>query len=131
MTADRDRPISPHLQVYRLPLNAVTSITHRLTGLLLALGAVIVVAFLVAAADGSQSYRIAYDLAASGIGRLILAAFTLALYYHLCAGVRHLFWDAGYGFDLDAARKGSWLVIAGAIVLTVVTWLLAFAVNGA
>lgn len=131
MTADRDRPLSPHLQVYRLPLNAITSITHRLTGLLLALGAVIVVAFLIAAADGSRSYQVAYDLAASWVGRIVLVAFTLALYYHLCAGVRHLVWDAGYGFGLDAARRGSWLVIAGAIVLTVATWALAFAVNGA
>lgn len=131
MTADRDRPLSPHLQVYRLPLNAITSITHRLTGLVLALGAVVVVAFLVAAADGSQTYRIAYDLAASWAGRIVLVVFTLALYYHLCAGVRHLVWDAGHGFSLAAARRGSWLVIAGAVVLTAATWALAFAVNGA
>lgn len=130
MAADRDRPLSPHLQIYRLPLNAITSIIHRITGILLALGAVVVVAMLIAAADGSQAYRVAYDLAASWPGRVVLLGFTLALYYHLCAGVRHLFWDAGYGFSLEAARRGSWLVIAGAVVLTAVTWVLAYTVGG-
>ncbi|MDZ7748956.1 MAG: succinate dehydrogenase, cytochrome b556 subunit [Halofilum sp. (in: g-proteobacteria)] len=130
MAADRDRPLSPHLQVYRLPLNAITSITHRITGIALALGAVLLVAMLVAAADGSQAYRVAYDLAASWAGRVILLAFTLALYYHLCAGVRHLFWDAGYGYGLDAARRGSWAIIVAAIALTVSTWALALTVNG-
>ena len=130
MAADRDRPMSPHLQVYRLPLTAVTSITHRITGVALSLGAVLVVGMLMAAADGSRSYRVAYDLAASWLGQLILFGFTLALYYHLCAGLRHLVWDAGRGYDLESARLGSWIVIGAAVALTIVTWIVAFAVNG-
>lgn len=130
MAAERDRPLSPHLQIYKLPLNAVLSITHRLTGLVLALGAVGVVLMLVAAASGSQVYQVFYSAAAHWLGQLILIGFTLALYYHLCAGVRHLFWDAGYGYELRTAFIGSWLVMIGAVVLTVITWALAWTATG-
>lgn len=131
MAADRDRPLSPHLQIYRLPLNAVLSITHRLTGLLLALGAVGVVTMLVAAASGSQVFQSFHAAATHWLGQIVLVGFTLALYYHLCAGIRHLVWDAGYGYELQTATRTSWAVIVGAIVLTVLTWLLAYSVNGA
>lgn len=130
MTTQRNRPMSPHLQVYRLPLNAITSITHRLTGIILSLGAVLLVLMLVAAADGSQTYQAAYAFVASWFGQLVLFLFTLALYYHLCAGVRHLVWDAGYGYDLESARRGSWVVIGTAIGLTLITWILAIATTG-
>jgi len=130
LTAERNRPLSPHLQVYRLPLNAITSITHRLTGLLLAFGLVGVVVLLVTAAAGSQAYAVAYDVLATWPAQLLLVLFTLALYYHLCAGVRHLFWDAGVGFSLRAARTGSWALIGAAIVLTVLTWALVYAGSG-
>ncbi len=130
MTSDRQRPLSPHLQIYRLPLNAITSITHRISGIVLALGVVLVVAYLIAAAAGSQTYGLAYDGAASWVGQIVLVGFTLALYYHLCAGVRHLVWDAGWGFSLRAARLGSWVIIAVSVVLTAATWLLAYSVGG-
>lgn len=129
MAVDRDRPLSPHLQIYRLPLNAVLSITHRITGVLLSLGMLLLVAMLVAAAAGSQPYQAVYAVVAHWSGQIILFGFTLALYYHLCAGVRHLVWDAGYGYELDAARKGSWAVLAGAAVLTVATWVIALVVG--
>ncbi len=130
MAAERDRPLSPHLQIYKLPLNGILSITHRLTGLVLALGALGVVAMLVAAASGSQVYQVFYAAVAHWLGQLLLIAFTLALYYHLCAGVRHLFWDAGYGYELRTAFIGSWLVMIGAVVLTVITWALAWVATG-
>lgn len=130
MAANRDRPLSPHLQIYKLPLNAVLSITHRLTGLLLALGGLGVVAMLIAAAGGSQVYQVFYVAAAHWLGQVVLIAFTLALYYHLCAGIRHLFWDAGYGYELHTANVGSWLVMIGAVILTVLTWALAWAATG-
>lgn len=130
MAAERDRPLSPHLQIYKLPLNALLSITHRLTGLLLALGAVGVVVMLVAAASGSQVYQAFHAVALHWLGQVVLVGFTLALYYHLCAGIRHLVWDAGYGYDLRAARIGSWLVMLGAIVLTLLTWVLAHVAGG-
>jgi succinate dehydrogenase / fumarate reductase, cytochrome b subunit len=128
MPADRERPLSPHLQIYRLPLNAVLSISHRLTGIVLALGAALVVFMLMAAAAGSEAYRSAHAIASHWTGLIVLFLFTLALFYHLCAGIRHLVWDAGYGYSLDAARRGSLAVLAGAAALTVLTWLLALSI---
>lgn len=130
MAAERDRPLSPHLQVYKLPLNGLLSISHRLTGLVLALGALGVVVMLVTAASGSQAYQSFHAASYHWLGQVVLVAFTLALYYHLCAGVRHLFWDAGYGYDLKSAQLGSWLVMIGAVVLTVLTWLVAISASG-
>jgi len=128
MAAPRERPLSPHLQIYRLPLNAILSITHRLTGLILALGAVLLVAMLMAAAAGSSTYQSLHAVVGHWSGQIVLFLFTLALYYHLCAGVRHLVWDAGYGYSLPAARRGSHAILAGAAVLTVLTWLIALTV---
>lgn len=130
MVRDRERPLSPHLQIYRLPLNAILSITHRLTGLALAFGAVLLVGLLIAAAAGSRAYYVFYPLVSHWLGQLVLLAFTLALYYHMCAGVRHLFWDAGHGYELATARRSAWAVIAVAVVLTALTWGVALAVNG-
>lgn len=125
MAADRDRPLSPHLQIYRLPLNAITSITHRITGVLLCLGAVLLVIMLITLASGSQAWGVIQPWISGPVGWVILFGFTLVLYYHLCAGVRHLFWDAGYGYELQTARRASWWVIAGAAVLTLLTWAIA------
>lgn len=130
MAADRDRPLSPHLQVYKLPLNALLSITHRLTGLVLALGAAGVVLMLVMAASGSQTYQAFHAASYHWLGQVILVAFTLALYLHFCAGIRHLFWDAGHGYELKTANLGSWLILLGAVVLTVLTWLVALSASG-
>lgn len=130
MAADRDRPLSPHLQVYKLPLNALLSITHRLTGLVLALGMTGVVVMLLAAASGSQSYQEFHAASYHWVGQIILVAFTLALYFHFCAGVRHLFWDVGHGYDLKTANLGSWLILIGAVVLTALTWLVAISASG-
>lgn len=128
MAADRDRPISPHLQVYRLPLTGVLSILHRITGVILALGATLLVLMLMAAAAGSQVYQSTYVVVSHWGGQIVLFGFTLALYYHFCAGIRHLVWDAGHGFELETARRSSWAVVAGAVALTVMTWILALSV---
>lgn len=130
MVRDRERPLSPHLQIYRLPLNAILSITHRLTGLSLALGAVLLVGLLIAAAAGSQAYYAVHPLLTHWPGQLVLLAFTLALYFHMCAGIRHLFWDAGRGYELDTARRSAWAVIVGAVLLTALTWGVAVVING-
>ncbi|WP_067562188.1 succinate dehydrogenase, cytochrome b556 subunit [Halofilum ochraceum] len=128
--AGRAKPLSPHLQIYRLPLNAILSITHRITGVVLALGAVLVVAYLIAAASGSQAFGAMYSMGAHWLGQIVLFGFTLALYYHMCAGVRHLFWDAGYGYELQTARRTSYAIIVVAVVLTLVTWTVAYTVSG-
>ncbi len=128
--ARRAKPLSPHLQIYRLPLNAILSITHRMTGVILALGTVLVVAMLIAAASGSQAFGAMYATGAHWLGQVVLFGFTLALYIHMCAGVRHLFWDAGYGYELQTARRSSHAIIMVAIVLTIATWAVAYSVSG-
>ena len=125
--ADEHRPLSPHLQVYRLPLTVVLSITHRITGAFLGLGALLFVYVLVAAAGGAESYAPARNLVSSWIGQLFLLLWTFSLYFHLCNGIRHLLWDAGYGYDLRVIDKSSYLVIVGAIGLTLLSWGIALA----
>ena len=125
MAYEDERPLSPHLQVYRLPLTAVLSITHRLTGLVSVLGALLLVFTLFSVAAGPQAYATAYAVIDSWFGRIVLFGFTLALYFHLCNGVRHLFWDMGYGFELETADKTAISALICALVLTLVTWTLA------
>lgn len=121
-----NRPISPHLQIYKLPLTAITSITHRITGAALALGLVLVVYWLAAAATGPVAYRQAQAVLGSFLGQIILFLFTFALFYHLANGIRHLVWDTGAALDLESARLGSYLVLAAAAVLTVILWVFAY-----
>lgn len=122
-----NRPLSPHLQIYRLPLTAITSITHRITGVLLALGAVAVVYWLVAAASGPEAYATAQAVLGNWFSLLIMFGWTFALFFHLCNGIRHLVWDTGKALDLDAAHKGTVAVFATAGVLTVLAWIVALA----
>lgn len=120
-----DRPLSPHLQIYRFPLTAITSITHRITGALLALGTLAVIYWLIAAASGPQAYASARAVFGNGFVQLIMFLWTYALFYHLCNGIRHLGWDLGYGFDLERARRSAIAVFIAAGVLAVITWLIA------
>ena len=116
------RPLSPHLQVYRPQLTSVLSILHRATGVALAVGTLLLVWWLIAAATGPEAFGVVQTVLASWIGRLLLLGWTVALFYHLCNGIRHLFWDAGYGFELRTTYVSGWLVIVATIVLTAVTW---------
>lgn len=125
-----NRPLSPHLQVYRPQLTSVLSITHRATGLLLALGTVMLVYWLLAAAAGPGAYATAYHLFGTWFGQLILILWSFALYFHLCNGIRHLFWDAGKGFELDAVYASGRAVLAATVTLTAATWIAAFALSG-
>lgn len=124
--AQVERPLSPHLQVYRLPLTAIASITHRATGVGLGFGTLMLTWWLVAAASGPEAYAGFQWFAGSFLGLLILFGFTLALCFHLLNGLRHLFWDAGWGFDKVVSHKASVAVVAGSLALTVIIWLLAF-----
>ncbi len=123
----QNRPLSPHLQVYRLPLLALLSIGHRLTGLALAIGTFLLVWWLVAAATGPEAYATAQGFISSVIGRLLLFGWTLALFYHLCNGIRHLFWDVGYGYELKSAYASGWAVLAAAVALTLLAWVWGYA----
>lgn len=126
-----ERPLSPHLQVYRPQLTSVLSILHRITGVALAVGTLLLVWWLAAAASGAEAFGAAQGFIGSVIGRLLLFGWTFALFYHLANGIRHLFWDAGYGYELTAAYRSGWLVVAAAAGLTVIVWLIAYASGGA
>jgi len=124
MISDK-RPLSPHIQVYRLPFIVVMSITHRMTGVGLVAGALLLVYWLVAAANGPAAYADAQRLLGSLVGKLFLFLWTWALFYHMANGIRHLAWDLGYGFELESADRSGMSVVIASVVLTVLTWLIA------
>lgn len=126
----RSRPLSPHLQVYRLQWTMLFSITHRITGVGMALGTILVVWWLAALAVGPEYFASVQSILGSSIGRLLILGWTWAAFYHLCNGVRHLFWDAGWGLGLTAARASGTTVSVMSVVLTLVAWSLAYALRG-
>ena len=126
----RGRPLSPHLQVYRLPLVALLSISHRATGVANTVGLILLTVWLIALASGPEAYDAVMGFMGSWIGRLMLFGWTLSVFYHLSNGIRHLFWDVGVGLELQTAYKSGYAVLAAAIVLTLVTWVAAYAVMG-
>ena len=118
-----DRPLSPHLQIYRWQLTSVLSILHRAAGVALSAGAILLVWWLVAAASGPDAYESVADFLGSWLGLLLLFGWTLALFYHLCYGIRHLVWDTGRGLDLRSTYVGGWLVVGGTGALTLIAWI--------
>lgn len=116
------RPLSPHLQVYKLPMTALMSISHRITGVALAGGFVLITAFLVAAMMGESYYNQIMTLAMTVPGTILMFLWSFALYYHLCNGVRHLIWDTVHMIDQRPAFISGFFVLAIAILLTAVTW---------
>jgi succinate dehydrogenase / fumarate reductase cytochrome b subunit len=125
-----NRPLSPHLQVYRPQLTSTLSILHRLTGIALAAGTLLLVCWLYAAASGAEAFAAVQEFNGSIVGRLILFGWTFALFYHLCNGMRHLAWDTGWGFDIPTAYTTGRVVVAAAIVLTVGAWIIGYLVMG-
>lgn len=119
------RPLSPHLQVYRPQLTSILSITHRITGIVLSVGALVLVYWLTAVAAGPEAYQQAQGLLSSPLGLVALFIWNLALFYHLGNGLRHLFWDAGCGLNIKAAYTSGKAVVVFALVLTALAWLLA------
>lgn len=113
-----ERPLSPHLQVYRLPLTAILSITHRFTGVFLSIGAVLWVVFLMAVAQGEAQYALAQAVLDSIPGRLLLWGWIFALLFHLCHGVRHLVWDTVHGLERETLARYAWLEIGASVLLT-------------
>ena len=119
----QNRPLSPHLQIYRPQITSVLSITHRLTGIFLSLGGVFLVAWLWAAAYNAEYYAFWMDIVQQWYGLAALAAWSFAFYYHLCNGIRHLFWDMGKGFEISTVTKSGVAVVLGALALTALTWI--------
>jgi len=124
------RPLSPHLSIYKPMLTMMMSIVHRITGAALYGGTLLLVWWLVAAASGPNAYGRVQWFMSTAVGRLILFGYTWALIHHMLGGIRHLLWDTGHGFG---ASEREWLVranLAGSIVLTIVLWVVGYAVMG-
>jgi succinate dehydrogenase / fumarate reductase cytochrome b subunit len=118
----RERPLSPHLQVYRWQVQMVTSILHRATGMALTVGLVGLVWGLLALAAGPDRWAAFAACAGSAFGKLALFAFSWALAYHLVNGIRHLVQDAGYGYAIPEFVRSSWLSIVGSLLLVALAW---------
>lgn len=121
-----DRPLSPDLQIYRPQLTSVLSITHRVTGVALSIGSPVLVCWLIAAAAGPSAYATLHGYLASWLGLLLLLGWTFSLFFHLCNGSRHLFWDAGFGFELQTIYASGWAVVTISIGLTLAAWIISF-----
>jgi succinate dehydrogenase / fumarate reductase cytochrome b subunit len=125
-----ERPLSPHLQIYRWPWPMAMSIAHRITGAGLYFGTLLMVWWLIAAGAGPNDYARAAAFFNSAIGRLILFGYTWALLHHMLGGIRHLIWDTGRGF---AANEREWLAVmtlVGSVALTILLWIIGYLVIG-
>lgn len=114
-------PLSPHLQIYRPQLTSVLSITHRATGVFLGAGALLLCYWLLCVAAGPASYERLIVVLNSLPGRILLLLVVLSFYYHLCNGIRHLFWDAGLGLELRTTYRSGYLAVVASLALTVAT----------
>lgn len=127
---ERGRPQSPNIQIYRPQLTSVLSIANRISGIVLSIAAVGLVVWLIAAAQGPQVYNAAQYALTSLVGRTVLFGVTFAFFLHLCGGIRHLIWDAGYGFELQTIYASGWAVVVASLVFTLATWIAALFVTG-
>jgi succinate dehydrogenase / fumarate reductase, cytochrome b subunit len=118
MTTHSNRPISPHLQAYQLPLTGIISISHRITGVLLSAGLVVIVYMILAIAGGSTSYADMQSIMGSWLIRPFYWGFIYALFFHLCHGVRHLIWDAGRSFDRETLNRYALIEMVVSVTLT-------------
>ncbi len=122
MPSNINRPLSPHLQVYRLPLLAILSILHRMTGAVLSIGGLMVAWWLVAAMLGEGPYNTAMNFIRSPLGIFMMFGWSLALYYHLFNGIRHLIWDTGRLFKIKQAYMSGYVVLLLTVLATAATW---------
>jgi succinate dehydrogenase / fumarate reductase cytochrome b subunit len=125
-----ERPLSPHLQIYKPQLTSVLSISHRITGVFLGVGTLFLVWWLIAAASGGSAFAVAQGFFGSWLGLLMLFGWSYSFFFHLCNGIRHLVWDAGYGFDLRSTYVSGWSVVAASGLLTLMAWAAGIAVRG-
>ncbi|HRW61763.1 MAG: succinate dehydrogenase, cytochrome b556 subunit [Rhodospirillales bacterium] len=125
-----ERPLSPHIQIYRPQITSGLSIFHRITGVALTLGTLLLTWWLVSAAYGPEAFATAQAFLGSLIGQLVLWGFTFAVFYHLANGVRHLLWDFGWGFELEQLRFSGIVMLAFAAVATLVTLIAGYSLAG-
>ena len=127
-TRDAGRPLSPHLQIYKRTLTMTMSIVHRITGIALYAGTLLLVWWLSAAAHSDHYFSMVQAIFGSWIGQLVLFGFTWALVHHTLGGIRHLIWDMGHGFDLPSVEQGARLTLAASIIITIALWVFAYGV---
>lgn len=118
----KDRPMSPHLQIYKPQITSISSILHRMTGIALTLGLFLVTWGLIALADGRGSFEYFMAFCTSVVGQLMLMGWTGAFFYHMCTGLRHFILDAGFLYEKNIAAKSGFIVIGLAIAMTAATW---------
>jgi succinate dehydrogenase / fumarate reductase, cytochrome b subunit len=126
-----ERPLSPHLQIYRPMLTMMMSIAHRLTGVANAIGFALLTWWLVAISVGPEAYATVDQVFSSIVGKVLLFLFTWALIHHMLGGIRHLIWDTGAALDKTSIEVAAWLTIITSIVLTVLIWVAGYALMGA
>ncbi|MEO8778280.1 MAG: succinate dehydrogenase, cytochrome b556 subunit [Rhodanobacter sp.] len=128
--ADMQRPLSPHLQVYSRQVQMMSSITHRITGVALAVGSLLVVCGLLQLASGETSFESFKGLVGSPLGTILMIGWSWSLFFHLCNGIRHLIQDAGLGFEIPQFVRSSKLSYVGSVVLTVLVWIYVLMAGG-
>ena len=119
---NHDRPLSPHLSIYRWPVTMVSSILHRATGVAMAVGFIVLVGWLFDAASGPEVYAGFIAVMDSTLGCVALVGFSWAFFYHLANGIRHLVWDTGRGLEKEQASASAWFVIVASVALTTIFW---------
>ncbi len=122
--SDTKSPLSPHLSIYRWPITMTLSILHRVTGVAMSVGLIVLCAWLMSAAAGAADYERVVSLLSTMIGKLMLIGFSFAFFFHLANGVRHLVWDLGYCFEIHQANASAWFVLLLAGGMTAAFWML-------
>ena len=128
-TVTRQRPLSPHLSIYKPVITMTMSIVHRITGGALYFGTLLLAAWLISAAVSEECFNFVSALFSSWIGRLILFGYTWALLHHLAGGVRHLIWDTGAGLEKHTASKIAWATVVFSVIATILVWVVAYSVR--
>ena len=123
--AQSERPLSPHITIYRPQLTATLSIIHRMTGVGLSAGTLFITVWLLSAAWSPNAFHWVQGFYSSVIGNLVLLGFSLCLFYHLCNGIRHLLWDIGWNLEIRSVYRSGWIMLFFAVVLTTFAWILA------
>ncbi|CAG0954749.1 MAG: succinate dehydrogenase, cytochrome b556 subunit [Rhizobiaceae bacterium] len=128
--ATRQRPLSPHLTIYRPPITMTMSIVHRITGGALYFGTLLVVWWLISAATSETYFDYVSWVFGSWIGRIVLLGYTWALMHHMLGGIRHFVWDTGAALEKETASKLAWATLAGSLALTLLIWIAGYAARG-
>lgn len=128
--SERQRPLSPNIQLYRPQLTSMLSILNRLTGVFLSVSAIALVIWLLAATAGPKNYAVVEAMFASCVGKVMLFACTFAFFLHFLGGIRHLVWDTAHGFELRMIYLSGWTVVVASVVMTAVAWIASLYIGG-